>query len=200
MTVDAFPPGRAAAGAARRASVLHRRAGGGEPRLLRLRPLLPAWAAGYRFTARSAGYAPHVSLFTRQGVKIDEFYAVLQLVPAGTEDSFRFDGTIPHTFFMRYYPDASLAPADAGAARPAAGPVFRLRVARNLDVVANQYAAPGEMIYFDRLVLSVDDVRTWVEVQVIHDPGMYLVWPGVVLALCAAVAAYWNRSGRSRRT
>jgi hypothetical protein len=178
------------------ADVLYRPAGGGEAREFRIRSLLPAWNAGYRFTIRSAGFAPHVFLIDRNSIVIDDFYAVLQLSPAGAEDSFRFDGIIPHTFFLRYYPEASLAPDAAGAARAASEPLFHVRIARNLDIVANQYAAPGEAVRFDKLVLSLEDMRKWVEVQVVRDPGMYLLWPGMLLTLGGAAAiAVRRRSG-----
>lgn len=196
--VEPFPPDKSSSRGVHGATVLYRAAGGGEPRAFRIHSLLPARQDGFTFTTGSAGFAPHVFLFDRSGTRIDDFYAVMQLQPAGAEDAFRFDGIIPHTFFLRYYPNASLVPDAAGAARAKSGPVFRVRIARNLDVVANQYAAPDETVFFDKLILSVGDVRKWIEVQVVRDPGMYLVWPGMLLTLCsAAVIAVRRFAGKA---
>jgi hypothetical protein len=181
------------------AIVLYRKAGG-DPRILRINSLFPVVHDGNTLAVDAVGYAPHVFLFDRGGATIDNFYAVLQLLPAGTEDMFRFEGSIPHTFYMGYYPDVSLVPDVAQRSPVKAGPLYKVRIARNLDIVANQYAAPGETVFFDKLIFSAGDIRKWVEVRIVRDPGMYLMWPGIALLLCYPIAIVVRRYTRKADT
>lgn len=178
------------------AKVRYRNAGSGASRELRIYPVLPGFVDGNTLTIKAAGYSPHVFLFDRSGDVIENFYAVLQLSPAGAEDSFRFDGIIPHTFYLRYYPDVSLLPDRPDASRIKSGPLFRVRIARNLDIVADTYAAPDETVFFDKLIFSAGDVRKWVEVQIVRDPGMYLIWPGLLLLICSSTAIVFRKPAR----
>ncbi|MBI5103367.1 MAG: hypothetical protein HZB33_16270 [Nitrospirae bacterium] len=155
---------------------------------LRLNSLYPRFAGGFMFEIKDAGYSPHVFLFDPAGNMIDNFYAVLQLSPPGAEDSFRFDRIIPHTIYLKYYPEASLFPDAAAASGIKSGPLFKVRIARNLDVVADRYAAPDDAVYFDKLVFSAGDMRKWVEVRIVRDPGIYLLFPGVILMVIGALS------------
>ncbi len=163
------------------AGLFYRNGRTNEPLELRLSAVFPRFADGVFFRIKDAGYSPRFFLFDLSGNMIEDFYAVLQLSPPGAEDAFRFDKIIPHTFYVRYYPEISLFPDKSDASGIKSGPVFKVRIARNLDIVADQYAAPDDAIYFDKLILSAGAVKKWVEVKVARDPGMYMMWPGVIL-------------------
>jgi hypothetical protein len=178
-----------------RATLLYRKSGSREPRELRAYSLIPTCHDGYTITIQDSGYSPNVFLFNQGGNVIENFYALLQLAPTGVEDFFRFEKTIPHTFYLRYYPDVSEVQSVAEASRIKSGPVFRVRIARNLDIVADRYVSPDEPVPFDALVFAAGDVKNWVEVQIVRDPGMYLVWPGIFLMICSVLAGVFRRQG-----
>jgi len=55
-------------------------------------------------------------------------------------------------------------------------------------------------VFFDKLIFSAGDIRKWVEVRIVRDPGMYLVWPGIALLLCYPIAIVVRRYTRKADT
>jgi hypothetical protein len=162
--------------------------------------LLPTLIEGFSHQIGAVGYSPHFVLFSQNGAVIEDGYAVLDLYPPGAEDFFRVP-QIPHTFYLRYYPDASLI-RDAGTAVGGTkGPLFKVRIARNLDLIDNQYVSPYALMPVDSLVLSLQDVKRWVEIRIVRDPGYVLLFPGLFLttAGCLALAIERVRSRREGR-
>jgi hypothetical protein len=144
--------------------------------------IIPTFFKGYSYRIVDVGYSPHFFLFDGKGNSIKDLYAVMKLFPPGTEDSFRFDMIIPHTFYIKYYPDASLVADKLEQQRPVGGALFNVRISRNLDmIVANSYFAHDDVIPVDALTLSLGDVKKWVEISIVCDQGVYLILFGIVL-------------------
>ncbi len=159
--------------------------------------LKPRMIGGSFSWIAQAGYSPHCQLFNANGNLIDDGYAVLDLYPPGSEDFFRLP-ELPHTYYVRYYPDASMVrESDAPAGRT--GPLYRVRVVRNLDLVADVYVSPNELVPFDDHALMLLDVRRWVEIRIVNDPGLFLLVPGVALAVAGAVIMAVGRARRGRK-
>ncbi|MDH4161412.1 MAG: hypothetical protein OEW15_01820 [Nitrospirota bacterium] len=158
------------------------------PRALKIGSLFPAMADGFLFRIAEAGYSPHLFLFDLSGNSLLDIYAIMRLYPPGAEDSFRFDKIIPHTFYLRYYPDVSLLSSATGTVGIRSGPAYEVRIVRNLDLLADRYAAPDELIRFDSLFLSVGDSRRWVRITIVRDPGMVLLLAGLVLTILRAIS------------
>ena len=184
----------------RRAEVLFRDVRNPQGRPVMITSTLPSLVNGFFYRIGSVGYSPHFMLFDGTGAVINDAYAVMDLYPPGAEDFFRvFD--IPHTFYVRYYPDASMVPDNAGQLDGKAGPRYKVRVARNLDLLMDRYVSPFEMLPLDKYVFSFQDAARWVEIQIVRDYGIFLVIPGVIMAMFGALAPVVGklRGGRRER-
>jgi len=129
---------------------------------------------------RQWGYAPAVRLRDSDGKVLDEAYVALLLRPAGREDSFRF--LTPHTFALRY------TPGTGGAAGR-----YRVRIARNKDLVVDEIVEEGGSVAFDDAVLELGEPRRWIRLAVLRDPGAPVA---VLAALLALLFSVMDRKGR----
>jgi len=159
---------------------------------LRLDSFIPKAIGGFFYWVGDAGYAPHYRLFDANGNFIDDAYAVLNISPPGREDSFRLF-LIPHTFYLRYYPDAAMVPDKKGIPEGRKGPLYRVRVARNLDLIVNTYVAQDDMIQVDALQLSFGDMKKWAEIRIVRDPGLYLLLPGLFMMVVGGIVLSFRR-------
>lgn len=146
---------------------------------MRLDSLIPAVADGFFYRIETVGYSPHFLLFDSKGSVVEDIYAVMQLYPPGAEDSFRFD-MVPHTFYLRYYPDASLAKDKSVEPGTKPGPLYKVRIARNIELISDVYAVQEDTIPVDGLFLSLPDVKRWVEIRIVRDLGIYIMIPGLM--------------------
>jgi hypothetical protein len=172
------------------------RRGGTGGREQLLSSLIPHMIGRFFYQISDVGYAPHFQLFDGDRRLIEEAYVVMNLYPPGSEDLFRVN-EVPHTFSLRYYPDASLISGKDARAAGKTGPLYKLRIGRNLGLIVNDYASPYEYLPVDALTLSLQDVKPWVEVRIVSDAGLFLIVPGALLAaaggLVAAAGAVRNR-------
>lgn len=164
-----------------------------------IRSYFPALAGDLLLRIRSFGYSPFYRIVNTEGRVFDEAFVMLKLFPPGSEDSFRTI-ELPHTFYLKYYPDGlpvkDSAPPNVGAS---AGPVFKIRVSRNLDILVND----GAMKLYEKLdigpvpplYLSIEAVRRWAEVRLVRDYGLFIMLPGFLLVMLAPAAAMAGRVG-----
>ncbi|MDA8084225.1 MAG: hypothetical protein M0024_11265 [Nitrospiraceae bacterium] len=164
---------------------------------LRVNDAFPVLSNGYYYKVGRVGYSPHVRFFRQGGDIVDDAYAVMNIYPPGKEDSFRTT-MLPYTFYLRYYPDASGVPGKAGAFAGRKGPLYKVRIARNLDLVHNGYAEPGELVSADDVLVSFGDVKRWAEIQIVWDPGLYLMIPGLLMAAAGGIAFIMQRNKNAR--
>lgn len=164
---------------------------------IRLSSLFPSFVGTFIYCIRDVGYSPRFILFDSKGEVIEDLYAVMRLFPAGTEAFFRFE-VIPHTFYLRYYPDGVSIqdrPEPSGGKQAA---LFKVRIARNIELIADFYVSPGGPIGVDSLALTLGDVKRWIEIRVIRDPGLYILIPGIVLVSLGLVCYVLRRYGLIR--
>ncbi len=157
-----------------------------KPRELNLDSLVPTLVDGFFYSIGKVGYSPHFRLFNAGGDIVEDAYAVLRIFPAGMEDSFRLPLN-PYTYYLRYYPDASKAPAKEGVPGGMKGPLYKVRVARNLDLVANSFVSPGELVSFDAMSILFYDARRWAQISIVWDPGLFLTIPGLIFLLTGGI-------------
>lgn len=151
-------------------------------RELTLDSAFPKLINGFFYQLSSFGYSPHFRLFQSNGKIIEDVYIVMRIFPLGLEDSFRVT-QIPHTFYLRYYPDVSLIQDRTGVPEGKNGPLYKVRAARNLDLILNTYASPEDLLNVDELAVSFGDVRSWAEISIVRDPGLYMIIPGFVMTV-----------------
>lgn len=166
---------------------------GRSARELHLDSLVPTLFDGFFYRIGKVGYSPHFRLFNAGGDIVEDAYAVLRIFPAGMEDSFRLPLN-PYTYYLRYYPDAAMAPAQAGIPAGMKGPLYKVRVARNLDLVANSFVAPGELVSFDGMSILFYDARRWAQISIVWDPGLFLIIPGLIFLLSGGVGMLIGRN------
>jgi len=175
-----------------RAKVLFRDIKNPGGRELRLDSFIPKAISGSFYWVGDAGYAPHYRVFDANGNIVDDAQAILNISPPDREDSFRLF-LIPHTFYLRYYPDAAMVPDKTKVPEGKKGPLYRVRVARNLDLIVNTYAAQDDMIQVDALQLSFGEMKRWAEILIVRDPGFYLLLPGLFMMAIGGLVLLFRR-------
>jgi len=161
---------------------------------------MPRLLNGCLHTIGATGYSPLFQLFDKSGIVLDEGYVVLNVHPPGSEDYFRFP-RIPHTVYARFYPDRSMAPlspVEAEKLNGVTGPLYKVRVVRNLDIVTNMYIAPYDLVPFDAYALSVLDAKQWVEIRMVRDPGLTFLIPGLFMAIVGGLSIAIEKMRRRR--
>jgi len=132
---------------------------------------------GVRLKLGDFGYSPRYELRSNEGQVLDSSFVYLRLYPPGNEDYFRL--LEPTTYYLRYYPRGI---------EGREGPVFKLRIARNKDIVADKYVALGEPIAFDNGMITFKEIRPWSTILIKRDLGEPIAlagFAGVVLYLAA---------------
>lgn len=171
------------------ADVMCSTGGSGRKMPMRLNSLAPAFAGGMLLRTRTMGYAPHVRIYDPEGRIIDEGTPILRLFPPGREDYFRFD-LAPETFYLKYFPDRSLiGDRQPASSQEGKSPLYKLRVARNLDLIFNQYIEPYNITLIDKIYISIEDVYKWTEIEIVKDYGLFLIFPGLGIMIFSAVKA-----------
>jgi len=147
-------------------------------------PLFHDWTF---VTMSDFGYAPMIVLSAPDGEVMESKFVPLRLFPPGTEDAYEplFLG---YVFYLRFYPnyedDHKNPPS--GTAEPE-NPVYRLRIVRNKDIVFNDILKPSEKLRFDNTVVSFPDVRPWIELSYVRDPGLFLALFGTAVLIISVV-------------
>ncbi|MBI5640914.1 MAG: hypothetical protein HZA17_10860 [Nitrospirae bacterium] len=159
---------------------------------MKINSAVPVLADGVFFRIRSFGYAPFYRLTDSSGKLLDEAYPMLRLFPPGAEDSFRVEKQ-PYTFYMKYYPDrAVIRDKKIPIPEQGKGGLYKLRVARNLEVVFNGYVVPNEIYQVDSTYISFEDLRKWAEIEIVKDYGIFMIAPGLLM-IFVSILLGWRR-------
>lgn len=160
---------------------------------IKISSLFPSFADGLFFRADDFGYSPFYRLTMPSGETVDEAYVIMRLFPPGSEDSFRVS-PMPHTFYVRYYPDSSMIKESRPTvADEKKGPVYKLRVARNLDLIFNKSVLPNEKVQAGSVFISFDDIRKWAEISIVKDDGLFIIIPGGLIVIAVISWSIWRR-------
>ncbi|MBI5196776.1 MAG: hypothetical protein HZA10_10715, partial [Nitrospirae bacterium] len=149
------------------------------------------------YSIKDFSYAPRCRISVSTGEVMNDAYSIMRLFPPDTEDSFRLL-TLPHTFYLRYYPEGLMTGGGASAAGQKKGPLYKLRVVKNLDIVFNGYVSADEKTTVGSITIAIDDIKKWVEIAVVRDYGIYLIVPGMVIAVISGIWGVWQRKSGGR--
>lgn len=158
---------------------------GKPPQKIKKTSILPAMRSGFIVSFNEFGYSPRYVLKGAQGEEIDSAFVSLKIFPSGNEDYFRL--LSPHTYYVRYFPEGT------GETK---GPCFKLRIARNKDLVLNRTVKMNEDVIFEGNNISFAEVKQWTKFRVVRDPG-FLLWPVGILWTGIGMMVSW-RSQNSR--
>lgn len=137
--------------------------------------------AGVRLTGM--GYAPLFQIEDSRGMVREGGYVTMMVFPPGMEDFFKME-YLPHTFYVQLYPDAFLVnDRPVNLSYDLKNPLFRLRIMRNKFVVFDGYIRYKQKVEFEGFNLYFLDVRPWVEVEIIRDYGIPLIFLGFIAML-----------------
>ncbi len=146
---------------------------------------LPEAIKGMFFSIEEVGYSPRFAI-RKAGKALDSAFVSLRVYPFGREDYFR--SLSPHTFYVRYDPQH----LEDGAEKP-----FKVRIARNKDILHNGYVGIREGIKFEDATISFEELRMWTKISIRRDFGIPIVFAGVIAGCGSAVV--WLRDRRRRR-
>lgn len=139
------------------------------------------------------GYSVKYSSQDLNEIEQEKRYLNMKLFPSGAEEHFEamFLG---YVFYVRCYPDYVKNNGNPGSlsAYPR-NPVFNLRIVRNKDIVFNGLLKPTEKVRFDNQVISLSDVKMWVEISFVRDPGLPVIAVGLVLMMTGVVLMFMRR-------
>jgi hypothetical protein len=136
-------------------------------------------AEGFRLSMEGFGYSPRYILRDREGSVLDSSFTFLRLFPPGTEDSFRL--LSPLTYYLSYY-----SPGEGT-------PYFRVRIARNKDMVFNGDVPLGRAFHYENASMELPEVREWTRLKVKRNPGGMFLEAGMFVFLLGILWEIWKR-------
>src|SRR6266567_3161683 len=117
----------------------------------------------------------------------------MKLFPAGKEDFFK-SYLLPYSFFLKLYPDYQATGGHAATQSPyLKNPLFHLRLTRNKDIVYDDMLKPTEHLRFEEFVLSLPEVRMWVEMSFVRDLGLPVAVAGLLLMLSGMILTAFGK-------
>lgn len=147
------------------------------------------WIGMVFINVQGMGYAPVYLLKDRNGKVLSSMTLNLNVFPPPTEDSFVLPDT-PYRVYLKFYPDAvvkgnSILPRKLSIGES----VYSIRIMRGKRIIFQGRIAPDEEIYFDNLRLSFPGVKKWVQIRIVKDPAIFLVWAGLMLLF---IGLFWR--------
>ncbi len=136
----------------------------------------------------SVGYALRYEIAVEKGAVLDSAIAKLDLSMEGERESIR-SLAVPHRIMVEL--PASGSPGGNGF------PPLDVSVYRGKLLVASGRLDPGGLLRFEGLVLRFPEAERWVELRVVHDPGLPLALIGGALAIAGAVLGRVSRRASS---
>lgn len=129
------------------------------------------------------GYAPKYVLYDTEEKPLESHYIYYKLFPPGAEDHFE-TMFLGYLFYVQCYPDYVEKDGRpwTRSAYPR-NPVFNLRIVRNKDIVYNGLLKPEEKIRFDNVIIGIPEVKMWVEISIVRDPGIFIAGFGMFLLI-----------------
>lgn len=143
-------------------------------------PLISDWTL---VTLSDVGYMVRFVISDLTGKELDADYVAMKLFPPGSEDYFT-SYQFGYLFFIRCYPDYYDQGGHPATRSPyPKNPALQVRIVRNKDIVFNDLLKTTERVRFDNQVLTLPDVKIWVEYTFVRDYGLFLAPVGGVLIL-----------------
>lgn len=142
---------------------------------------LPKAIKGVFLHIEEFGYSPRFAI-SKTGMALDSAFVSLRVYPFGREDYFR--SLSPHTFYVRYDPKH----VEDGSEKP-----LKLRIARNKDLLHNEYVGMGEGVKFEDATISFEELRMWTRLSIRKDFGIPIAFAGVMAGCGFAVVWLRNR-------
>jgi len=127
---------------------------------------------GFDLSIKNFGYSPRYVLKVDNPPLHESAFVFLRLFPPGAEDYFRL--LSPLTYFIQYFPGGDEAH-------------YRVRVARNKDLLFSGNVRPGEVFWFENASMHFPEVRQWTVLTIRRTPGNLLVVIGMAGFLLASV-------------
>ncbi len=145
------------------------------------RPLWLSWDSFLRLSG--FGYAPVYELTGPKGDFLEGGVVKMNVFPPGTRDSFFFAG-FPHRVWLEVLPDLAGDEGDPSTRGLALGrPGFLVRVFRGHLEVASGLLRTNQELDVEGLRLRFPAVRYWGDFSLLRDPGIPLVFLGMLLGL-----------------
>jgi hypothetical protein len=147
-------------------------------------PLISDWTF-VRIT--DFGYMVRYVLYDLQEKELESQLLFMKLFPPGAEEHFE-TMFLGYVFYVRCYPDYVENNGKPGSASTyTKNPVFNLRIVRNKDIVFNDLLKPAEKVRFDNAIISLPEVRMWVEIDFVRDLGLLVAAAGTVFLLLGVI-------------
>ncbi len=129
------------------------------------------------------GYAPKYVLYDTNESPLESHYVYYKLFPPGAEDHFE-TMFLGYLFYVQCYPDYIEKDGKPWTlSADLNNPVFNLRIVRNKDIVYNGLLKPSEKVRFDNVIIGIPEVRMWVEISIVRDPGIFVAGLGLLLLI-----------------
>jgi len=136
----------------------------------------PRWLSpGTFIRLGGSGYAPRFQLINRAGRTVESAEVKLSAIPASARDSFQLQRS-PHRVYVKVLAEKA---EEGDLIRPA----LHTEVYRGSLKLAEGKLVPGVGLEFEGLTLLFSEVRCWGELIVVHDPGVPLLFFGLLLGL-----------------
>jgi hypothetical protein len=154
-----------------------------------LRGWRPRWSGWGRLLYPSrSGYALRYSIAVDRGAVLDTAFAKVDLLPPGRSQEVR-SVAVPHRMVFSVQRDATTDPAH---------PALQATVFRNRLAVGEGRLDGGRTVHFDGLTLAVPELRRWVELTMVRDPGLGIAGVAILFGVAGLAARQGGRRGRRR--
>jgi hypothetical protein len=129
------------------------------------------------------GYAPKYVLYDLNEQELESHYVYKKFFPPGAEEHFE-TMFLGYLFYIKCYPDYIDNDGEPWtlSAYPK-NPVYNLRIVRNKDIVYNGPLKSTEKVRFDNVIIAIPEVKMWVEVSIVRDPGIFAAGFGLMLLI-----------------
>ncbi len=135
---------------------------------------------------RQIGITPLFIIFDRAGNEIDGAYVKLDVL-GGKEDRFNMAGI---NFYVRFYPDYAERDGEAYTrSQELKNPVFVIYARKGQDIKEKIRLTVGEKERIGDYVVSIQELRYWVQFYVVKEHGVGIVYAGFGIAI---VALLWR--------
>ena len=132
---------------------------------------------------KNAGFAPLVTITDSGGREIYKGFLFMETIPGSSESIYQRNGfSVPGTSFVlniRFYPDILIKDNKISTRKFSLGnPGLEVTVTRDGQELIQGVIKTGEKVVFDVNSLSFDEVRQWMGLEIVYDPGAEILFAG----------------------
>jgi hypothetical protein len=132
------------------------------------------------------GYEIKYTLMSPGEDVLEKRYFDMKLFPIGSEGSIE-PAFLGYVFYVRCYPDYVEKDEHADTlSLYVKNPACNLRIVRNKDIVFNGILKPEKKLRFDNYVISLTELRPWIEVTLTRDLGLPVTAGGMLIMIIGA--------------